>query len=193
MNIHWKDWYWSWNSSTLATWCEELTHCKRPWCWKRLKAGEEGDDRGWDGWIASPTWWTWVWVGSGNWWWTGKPGVLQPMGSQRVGHDWATGLNCRSPSGCTQGCLKTAECSTECCKIFIRRNNDEKLWFYKRFIYSFQRLTSRLRNTVSLVEDISYCNKPDAHWIPWHSSGDTKCLQLTSFIFLIYLFGCARS
>ena len=70
-------------------WCEELTHWKTPWCWERLKAGGEGDDRGWDGWTASPTWWTWVWVSSGSWWWTGKPGVLQSMGSQRVRHDWA--------------------------------------------------------------------------------------------------------
>ena len=51
---------WSWNSNTLTTWCEELTHLKRPWCWERLKAGGEGDDRGWDGWMASPTQWTWV-------------------------------------------------------------------------------------------------------------------------------------
>ena len=59
---------------SLATWCKELTHWKRPWCWERLKAGGEGDSRGWDGLIASPTWWTWVWVSSGSWWWTGKPG-----------------------------------------------------------------------------------------------------------------------
>ena len=55
LNIHWKDWCWSWNSNTLATWCEELTHLKRPWFWERLRAGGEGDDRGWDGWMASPT------------------------------------------------------------------------------------------------------------------------------------------
>jgi len=70
------------NSNTLATWCEELTYWKWPWCWERLEAGEEGDNRGWDGWMASPTQWTWVWVNSGNWWWTGRPGVLQSMGSQ---------------------------------------------------------------------------------------------------------------
>ena len=75
-----------------------LTHWKRPWCWERLKAGGEGDDRGWDCWIASPTWWTWVWVGSGSWWWTGRPGVLQSMRSQRVRHHWATELNWRSDS-----------------------------------------------------------------------------------------------
>ena len=88
---HWKGWWWSWRSNSLATWCEELTHWKKPWCWERLKAGEEGD-RGWDGWMASPTWWTRVWVNSGSWWWTGRPGMLQSMESQRVGHDWATEL-----------------------------------------------------------------------------------------------------
>ena len=65
---------------------------KRPRCWERLKAGREGDDRGWDGWMASPTQWTWVWVNSGSWWWTGRPGVLQTMESQKIGHDlsdWA--------------------------------------------------------------------------------------------------------
>ena len=67
----------------------EPTHWKRPWCWKRLKAGE-GDDRGWDGWMASPTQRTWVWVSSGRWWRRGKTGVLQSMALQRVGHDWAT-------------------------------------------------------------------------------------------------------
>ena len=95
MNVHWKDCYWSWNSNTLATWCKELTHWKRPWCWERWKAEGEGDDRGWDGWMASLTQWTWVWANSRSWWWTGKPGVLQSMGSQRVGHDWVTELNWR--------------------------------------------------------------------------------------------------
>ena len=72
---------------------KELTHWKRPWFWERLRAGGEGDDRRWDGWMASPTQWTWVWVNSGSWWWTGRPGMLQFMGSQRVGHDWVTELN----------------------------------------------------------------------------------------------------
>jgi len=66
----------------LATWCEELTHLKRPWCWERLRAGGEGDDRGWDGWMASLSQWTWVWVDSRSWWWTGRPGVLWFMGLQ---------------------------------------------------------------------------------------------------------------
>ena len=93
LNIHQKDWSWSWNIITWARWCEEKTHWKRPWCWERLKVGGGGDNWGWDGWMALPTWWTWVWVGSGSWWWTGKPGVLQSMGWQRVRHDWATDLN----------------------------------------------------------------------------------------------------
>ena len=78
--------------NTLATWCEELTHLKRPWCWERLKAGGKGDDRRWDGWMASLTQWTCVWVGSGSWWWSGKPGVLQSKGSQRVRHNWVAEL-----------------------------------------------------------------------------------------------------
>ena len=90
----WKEWCWSWNSSTLATSCEELTHWKRLRCSKWLgTGGEEGDDRGWDGRMASRTRWTWVWVTSGSWWWTGSPGVLWLMASQRVGNNWATELN----------------------------------------------------------------------------------------------------
>ena len=81
------------NSNILATWGKELTHWKRPWCWERLKAGEEGADREGDGWMASLTQWTWVWLTSRSWWWTGKPRVLQSMGSQSVGHGRATELN----------------------------------------------------------------------------------------------------
>ena len=66
LGVLWKDWCWSWNSNTLSTWCKELIHLKRPWCWKRLRAGGEGDDRGWDGWMASLTEWTWALVGSGS-------------------------------------------------------------------------------------------------------------------------------
>ena len=90
LGVHWKDWCWSWNSSTLATSCKELTHWKTLWCWEGLGAGGEGDDQGWDGWMASPTWWTWVWVNPGS---SERPGALRFMGSQRVRHDWATELN----------------------------------------------------------------------------------------------------
>ena len=93
LGIHWKDWCWRWNSNILATWCEELTHLKDPGVgkdWRQEKKGMTEDE---DGWMASPTQWTWVWVNSGSWWWTGRPGVLRLMGLQRVGHDWATELN----------------------------------------------------------------------------------------------------
>ena len=79
-----------WKLQYLATWCKEPTLWKRPWCWERLKAGGKVDDRGWDECMASQTQWTWVWVNSRRWWRTGKAGVLQSMGSQRVIGDWAT-------------------------------------------------------------------------------------------------------
>ena len=69
------------------------TPWKRPWCWEWLKAGGERNDRGWDGWMVSPNRWTWIWTSSRSWWWTGKPGMLQSMGLQRVGHDWVTEVN----------------------------------------------------------------------------------------------------
>ena len=93
LKLHWWSWpLWRFPLSKLinvfygATSCEELTHWKRPWCWEGLGAGGKGDDRGWDGWMASPIQWKLVWVNSGRWWWTGRPGVLRFMGSQRVGH-----------------------------------------------------------------------------------------------------------
>ena len=79
-------------TNTLGTWCEESTHWKRSWCWERLKAGGEGDDRGWDGWMSSLTQWIWVRVSSGCWGRTGKPGMVQSMGSEKVWNDWATEL-----------------------------------------------------------------------------------------------------
>ena len=87
-------------AETPILWLPELKNWliwKEPGCWERLRAGGEGDNRGWDGWMASPTQWTWVWVNSGSWWWTGSPGMLQSMGSQGVGHDWATELNLTEP------------------------------------------------------------------------------------------------
>ena len=88
LNNHWK--HWCWSSITLATWCKELSHWKRPRCWERLRAGGEGGDREGDGRMASSTWWTWLWASSGRWWRKGKLCVLQPVGSERVRHDWAT-------------------------------------------------------------------------------------------------------
>ena len=83
-----------------------MTHWKRLWCWEGLGAGGEGDDRGWDGWTASLTRQTWVWVNSRRWWWTGRPGVLQFMGSQRAWHYWATELNWTD--GVLLGCFQFA-------------------------------------------------------------------------------------
>ena len=118
LGVHWKNWCWSWNCNTLATWCEELIHLKRPWCWKRLRAGGEGDNRGWDGWKASRTQWTWVWIDSGSWWWTGRPGMLRFMGSQRVGHYCVTELNWTESVLCqfyyrTQGLQHTTLLTTQ--------------------------------------------------------------------------------
>ena len=97
LNIHWKDWCWSWSSNHLDTWYKELTHLKKLWCWERLNAGE-GDDRGWDGWMTSPTGWTWIWASSGSRWWTGKPDVLQSMGHKESDKtEWLnwTELDCK--------------------------------------------------------------------------------------------------
>ena len=97
LNVHWKDWQWSWNSNTLATWCEELTHIRLCF-WERLKAEGEGDDRGWQRWLDGIFWlddlrMTWVWASSGSWWWTGEHSVLKSIGLQSAGHDWVTELN----------------------------------------------------------------------------------------------------
>ena len=132
LGVHWKVWCWSWNSNTLATWCEELTHWERPWYWERLRAGGEVDDREWDGWMASLTWWTWVWVDSGNWWWAGRPGMLRFMGSQRVGHNWATELNwvriyvpwSLLLSSLFHWMLVTPEGRWTCCPYFIGEKTD---------------------------------------------------------------------
>ena len=92
LGVHWKDWCWSWSSNTLATWCKELTHLKRPWCWERLRAGGEGNNKGWDGWMASLTQWTWVWVDSGVADAQGGLACSRPWG-RKERHNWATELN----------------------------------------------------------------------------------------------------
>ena len=95
-----QDWCWSWNSNILVTWSEEMTHLETLMLGK-IESGRRRDNRGWDGWMESLTQWTWVWLNSGSWWWTGWPGMLQSMGLQRFRHDWATELNCDilSPGG----------------------------------------------------------------------------------------------
>ena len=101
----------------------KLTHRKRLWCWEGLGAGGKGDNRGWDGWMASLTRWTRVWVNAGRWWWTGRPGMLWFMGSQRVGHDWATELNWTESS--LMAPIVTSQCVWACQSS------------YKRWIYSY--------------------------------------------------------
>ena len=131
LNIHWKDWCWSWSwkSNTLAILCEELTHLKRPWCWERLKVGGKGDDRGWDGWMASPIQWTWVWVNSRSWWWTGQPSVLQSMGSQRVGHNWVTELNWSSPAPPLTSLTHSSKNVTGSAWVRSRPSQINQLWW----------------------------------------------------------------
>ena len=90
LNIHWKDWCWRWSSNTLATWCKELTHWKGVDAGKDWRHEQKGNDRGCDGWMASPTRWTRVWAMSASRWWSEKAGMLQFMGLQRVGHNWVT-------------------------------------------------------------------------------------------------------
>ena len=134
LGVHWKDWCWSWNSNTLGTWCKELTHLKRSWCWERLRAGGEEDDRRSDGWMASLTRWTWVWVNSGSWWWTGRPGMVEFMGSQRVRHDWVTERNGIELKLIVHHAKCQAGWSTSWSKIFGRNINnlryadDTTLW-----------------------------------------------------------------
>ena len=133
LGVHWKDWCWSWNSNNLATWCKELTHWKRPWCCKRLKVGGEGDDWEWNCWMSSQTQWTWVWVDPRSWWWTGRPGVLWFMGSQRIRHIWATELKLTE-----QMCEIILHCSLIC------QNNLEKGQSWKFQLSRFQ-TTSKLQ------------------------------------------------
>ena len=119
LSVHRKDFCWSWNSKTLATWCEELTHWKRPWCWERFKAGAKGDDRGWDGWMASPTQWRWVRVNSGSWWWT-------------EGLAWGSSWGCKE--------LDTTKWlnRTELCVLFPQRKeyaiSHALCWFYGQYL-----------------------------------------------------------
>ena len=126
LNIHWKDWCWSWSSITLATWCEELPHLKRPWRWERLKTGGDGDDRGWDGWMASLTQWTWISTSSESWWWTGRPGMLQSTGLQRVRHGWATELNSRLSFSHKKDVLTRATVSMNLEDIMLRGTNQSR-------------------------------------------------------------------
>ena len=144
LGVHWKDWCWSWNSNTLATSREELTHWKRLWFWEALGSGGEGGDRGWDGWMASLTRWTWVGVNSGRWWWPGRPGVLRFMGSQRVRHDWVTELNWCPSSQLYRWCEGTG---TLICLIHcqLEWKTVEALW---KTVWQFQKYMYQMTQPV---------------------------------------------
>ena len=103
-----------------------------PWCWERLRTGGEGDNRGWDGWMASQTRWTWVWVNSGSWWWTGRPGMLRFMGSQRVGHDWAAELN--RTDGKLDDMQYRWEVSSFHSVVIQRSPISKNIWYFKKFL-----------------------------------------------------------
>ena len=156
LNIHWKVWCWSWSSNTLAIWCEELTYLKRLWCWKRLKVGGEGDDRGWDGWMASPIQRTWVWINSGGWWWTERPGMLQSMRLQRVGHDWGTEPNWTEV-------LVSQLCLTLC---------DPIVWVHKHMHIFFQEYRFFLCTTVDPIREVVWGSKRhlalDKKYLGWN-------------------------
>ena len=121
---------WSWNSNTLAIECEELTHWKRPWCWEGLGAGGEGDDRGWNGWMASLSQWTWVWVNSGRWWWTGRPGVLRFMGlqSQTQLSNWTELSDRESWRGKDHGFLEKGEEGSPANRRILSQNTEARMW-----------------------------------------------------------------
>ena len=93
LTIHWKDWCWSWNSNTFGHLMWRTDSLENPLMLGKIEGGRRRDGRGWDGWMASLTQRIWVWVGSGSWWWTAKPGMMQPMQSQRVEYNWMTELN----------------------------------------------------------------------------------------------------
>ena len=118
-NIHWKDWCSSWSSNPFSTWCKKLSHWKIPWCWERLKAGGEVDDWGGDGWMASLTRWTWIWVSSVSWWWTRKTGMLNSMRSQ-----WVTQLMLTLK---TLRRLNKNELLINCCAVKSGWNSSQRL------------------------------------------------------------------
>ena len=157
--MHRKDWCWSWNSNTLATWCTEPTHLKRPWCWKRLKAGGEGDDRAWDGWVASLAQWTWVWASSGSWWWTGRPGVLQSMGCKES--DTSERLNW-TPNDSISKLLNTY-CMTN---IVLYIYTHTHTWYSGAQPFAELQFQRRVRKTIRwqqrrIISDCDSCYKAD--------------------------------
>ena len=170
LGVHWKDWCWSWNSSTLATSCKELNRLKRPWCREGLRVGE-GNNRGWDGWMASPTRWAWVWVNSRSLWWTGRPGVLWFIMSQRVGHNWLTELNWIKPHYSKEWQWYVLATNNMWCKPLYCKQNKAKHKQNKQKLYkaSFHSTSHRkyesgnhnrwMTYLLSMQRLFSYCEK----------------------------------
>ena len=167
-----------------------------------MGAGGEGDDRGWDGWMASPTQWMWVWVNSGRWWWTGRPGVLQFMRSQRVGHNWATGLNCeiskvtRTPiwqihPNSRMKKKRRREKKRRKRKRRKRRKkkkkeNDYSMINTKSIFLSLPQNTSMIWNISSLLKFAIRKGRKNSHWKEWSHSNTFFCDCFIS-ICLVYL------
>ena len=134
-----KNWCWSWISDTLATSCKELTHWKRPWCWERLKAEREEGDRGWDGWMESQIQGTWTWANSRRWWATGKPGMLQYVGSQ---HDMVAEQQ-------QQRLMHTTILLTYTCGFLM---GSSQLTFKLKYLFY-------TTATISVLSDIGWCHR----------------------------------
>ena len=161
LNIHWKDWCWSWSSNTLAHW-------KRSWYWERLKVGGEGDNRGWDGWMASPTQWTWVWVDSVSWSWTGRPGVLQWTVAQRVTCNWATELNWAWPHTSEQDPISPSVSPIKKLPLASYPSTSE---CRQTENHHFRKLTSLIKWTTALSNSMKLWT------MPWWTGHGGECCQ----------------
>ena len=128
----------------------EVDSLKRLWCCGGLGPRGKGDDRGWDGWMASPTRRTWVWVNSGSWWWTGSPGMPRFMGSQKVRHDWATELNWRLPLSEGPSLWDHGPWTQNCCSVTQASWRDNLLAEVSVFYYFI--LSSTFSNLVFQIE-----------------------------------------
>ena len=141
----------------FATWCEELTHWKRPWCGERLKAGEEGDDRGWDGWMASLTRWTWVWASSRKWWRTEKAGMPQSMGhkesdtTERLNNNYLYKFKSKVDLSLSQGASSTH-------------------WWHRETLF----LESQLE--LNKYISIQHCHEAGEQYFSWLLSTDARAL-----------------
>ena len=144
----------------FATWCEELTQWKRPWCCERLRAGGEGDNTGWDGWMASPTQWTWIWANSGRQWRTGKPGTLQFMGLQRIGHKLSDCVCLVAQSCLTLGTPQTVTARLLCPWDFPDKNTGVSFHFLLQGIFLTQESNPGLLHCRHILYWLSYKGSP---------------------------------